>query len=45
MEMKRISGIAQDAQMFLNYLITEDDTEAIFKEKIFSRKEMKEYLT
>ncbi|CDW84927.1 fyve and coiled-coil domain-containing protein 1-like [Stylonychia lemnae] len=33
-----------EAQKFVNYLISSDETEATFKEKIFSRKELQSYL-
>lgn len=31
--------------MFVNYLISSDDTESSFKEKLFSRKELQNYLS
>eukprot|EP00347_Sterkiella_histriomuscorum_P002082 403369545 len=34
-----------EAQTFVNYLINSDDTESSFKEKLFSRKELQNYLT
>lgn len=34
-----------EASTFVNYLLQNDDTESSLKEKIFSRKELQQYLT
>ena len=42
---KFIEDIYAQAARFVNYLIQSDDTEYGFKEKIFGRKELEQYLT
>jgi hypothetical protein len=44
-EDKQIDDIYAEAARFVNYLIQSDETEYGFKEKIFSRKELEQYLT
>ncbi len=44
-EDKFIEDIYAQAARFVNYLIQNDDTEYGFKEKIFGRKELEQYLT
>ncbi len=44
-EDKKIEETYEEAQKFVNYLLSSDDTESSFKEKLFSRKELQHYLS
>jgi len=40
-----IEATYAESSRFVNYLLQSDDTESTFKEKIFSRQELSQYLT
>jgi hypothetical protein len=44
-EDKVVDDTYAEASRFVNYLIQSDETESGFREKIFGRKELQQYLT